>query len=94
MHDGDTLFFQQRRGKVLVVGDGLARRAGFADGTGAARIDVERAFRLRTAQAVRLVQHRHDEIAPLDELGVVLGDEVLRTIQRLDGRRLRDRGWV
>ena len=67
---------------------------GLADGAGAGRIDVEGAFRRRAVDAVGLVEHRHHEVAPLLEDLVVLGDEVLRPVQRLDRRPLRDRRRV
>ena len=55
------------------------------------RIDVERALRPRAVQALGLVQHRHDQVAALLEHRGVLGDEVLRPVQRRHRRRLADR---
>ena len=57
----------------------------------AGREDVERAFRARAFQALRLVQHGDDEVAALLEDLAARRDEVLRAVERLDRRPLRDR---
>ena len=69
--------------------------ARLADRAGARRIDVERALRLRAMQPVGLVEHADDKVAPLLEHGVVLGDEILRPVERFDRGPLRDgvRDW-
>ena len=71
LHDGDAFVLQQFGDEVLVIGDHLARRRGLADGAGAGRIDVERAFRPRAVDALGLVEHRHHEVAALLEHLVV-----------------------
>ena len=91
---GHALLVQQRQHEVLVGVDLDALGRGLADQPLAGRIDVERALRLRALEALGLVQHRHHEIAPLHERLVVARDEVLRTVQRLHARPLRDRGRV
>ncbi len=65
-----------------------------ADEAGAGRVDVEGAFRPRAIEARHLVQRVDDEVAALLEEEVVLGDEVLRAVQRLDRRGLADRARV
>ncbi|MCY1296504.1 hypothetical protein D9M70_458930 [compost metagenome] len=92
MHDGNAFGFEQLGDEILVRLDDLARRRGLADQAGAGRVDVEGAFRRRARNALGLVQHRDDQIAAAFEDLLVLGDEVLRAVQRLDGRPLRDRG--
>src|SRR5262245_44084092 len=77
LHDGDALGFQKLGDKVLVIAEHLAGRRLLADGAGAGRIDIERAFRTRTVDAVGLVQHGHHEVAALLEHLVVRRDEIL-----------------
>src|ERR1700730_2773783 len=91
LYHRDALGFQQLGDEVLVVADHLAGRRGLADGAGAERVDVERTVGLGTGQPLRLVEHADREVAPLLEHGVVLGDEVLRAVERLDRRPLRNR---
>ena len=91
VHDGDALRIQKLGDEILVVLDHLARRRFPADRARAGRIDIERAFRLRALQMLRLAEHRHDEIAPLLERLAAHGHEVLRPVQRLDRSPLRDR---
>ena len=57
----------------------------------AGRIDVEGALGRRALDALGLVEHRHDEVAATFEDLLVLGNEVLRAVERLDGRPLGDR---
>src|SRR5262249_19336000 len=94
LHHRDALGLQKLGDEVLVGRKLLAGRRGLAHRTGAGRIDVERAFRLRALEAVGLVEHRDAEVAALLEDRVVLGDEVLRAVERLDRRPLRYRDRV
>src|ERR1700753_1265652 len=94
LHHGDALVLQQLGDEILVVADHLAGRRGFADGSGAGRIDVERALRPRAFDPLGLVEHRDREIAPLLAHLVVRRNEILRAVERLDGSPLRDRGRV
>ena len=64
MNDGNAFGFQKLGDEVLVRLDDLARRRGLADQAGAGRVDVEGTFRRRAGNALSLVQHRNDEIAP------------------------------
>src|SRR5262245_60880115 len=64
LHDRDTLGLQQLGDKALVVLDQIARGRGLADGADAGGIDVERAVRPRTVDALRLIEHADHEIAP------------------------------
>src|SRR3954470_9777278 len=71
LHHRDAFGLQQLGDKILVIGEHLAGGRGLADGAGAGRIDVERAFRARTVDALGLVQHGHHEVAALLEHLVV-----------------------
>src|SRR6185437_6594648 len=88
LHHRDAFGFEKLGDEVLVGGELLTGRRGLAHGAGARRIDIERAFRLRAADAVGLIEHGDAEVAPLLEDLVVLLDEVLRAIEGLDGRPL------
>src|SRR5205823_15064320 len=90
----DALGLQELGDEVLVGLQLLARRRGTADRPRARGIDVERAVRLRTADAARLVQHGDHEIAALLEHLVVLRNEMLRAVERLDRGPLRDRARI
>ena len=54
-------------------------------------IDIEGTLGRRAGNALRLVEHRHDEIAPLLEHLVIPRDELLRPVEGLDRRPLGDR---
>src|SRR6478735_2352542 len=82
LHDGDTFVFQELGDEILVVADHPAGRRGLANGAGAGRVDIERAFGPRAYDAVGLIEHRHREVATLLEHLVVGRDEVLRTVER------------
>ncbi|MNT78088.1 hypothetical protein D3C72_2172880 [compost metagenome] len=90
MHHSHALGFQQFADEILVRFHDLARRRGLADQAGAGRIDVEGAFRRRACDSLGLVQHRHHEVTATFEDLLVLGDEVLRAVERLDGGPLCD----
>src|SRR5262249_19327567 len=85
------LGFQKLGHEILVGEDLLAGWRRLADGTKAGGIDVERSLRLRAVEALGLVEHGNAEIAALLEDLVVLGNEVLGTVERLDRRPLRCR---
>src|ERR1043166_9530043 len=94
LHHRAALGVQQLGHEVLVSRKRLARRRGPADRAGAGWIDIERALRPRAFEALRLVEHRDAEVAPLLEDRIVLRDEILRPVERLDGGPLRNRGRV
>src|SRR3984957_21033783 len=80
LHHRDAFGLQQLADEILVIGDHLAGRRSLADGAGAGRVDIERALRPRTIDALGLVEHPHHQIAPLLERLVVHRDEILRTV--------------
>src|SRR5262249_13953020 len=80
LHHRDAFSVQKLSDEILVGLDGVARRGSLAHGAGAGRIDVERALRLRTLDALRLVEHGNAEVAAFLEDLVVLRDEVLRPV--------------
>src|SRR5262249_19834223 len=90
LHHRDAFRLQELGDEVLVAGERLAARRLAPHGAGARRVHVERAVRLRALDAVGLVEHGDHEVAPLLEDGVVLRDEVLRPVERLDRGPLRD----
>ena len=94
LHHRHALGLQQLGDEVLVGHELVSARRRPADGAGTGRIDVERALRLRALDAARLVEHRDAQVAALLEDRVVLGDEVLRPVERLDRRPLRHRSRV
>src|SRR5262245_46654882 len=94
LHHRHDLGLQQLGDEVLVGDELMAARRGPAHGAGARRVDIERALGLGALDAARLIEHRDAEVAPLLEDSVVLGDEVLRSVERLDRRPLRHRRWV
>src|SRR4029077_4635695 len=94
LHHGDALGLQQFGDEIIVGRELFAGRRGLADGAGARRINIKSAFRLRALDAAGLIEHRDAQIAPLLEDLVVLGDEVLWPIERLDRRPLRHRRRV
>src|SRR5262249_35516721 len=90
----DAFGGEELRDEILVDRNLLPRRRGLADRALAERKDVEGALGLRASDAFRLVEHRDDEIAAFLERLVVLRDEVLRPLERLDPGPLRDRRRV
>src|SRR6266851_8026746 len=94
LHHRDAFRFQELGDEILVGLERLAGRRLLADRAGAGRKHVERALRLRADDALRVVEHGDAEVAPLLEDPVVLRDEVLRPVERLDRGPLRDRGRV
>src|SRR5205814_3241901 len=94
MHDRDALGFEQIAREILVAGDHRALRRPLPESSSAVRIDVERALRPRAVETGHLVQQLDYEIAPLLEHLGVLRDEILRSRECLDRRRLADRTGV
>src|SRR5262245_9954760 len=91
LDDGDAFGFEQFGDEVLVGLDLLAGWRGLADSPGAERVDVERAIRLGAVEPFCLVEHADREITPRLEHRVVLGDEILGPVERLDRRPLGNR---
>src|SRR6516164_10608805 len=94
LHYRHALGLQQLGDEVLVGDELVSGRRRSADGAGAGRIDVERALGLGALDAARLIEHRDAEVAALLEDRIVLVDEVLRPVERLDRRPLRHRRRV
>src|SRR5215471_758556 len=79
LDDRDAFGLQQLSHEVLVGLEQLAAWRRLAHGSRTGRIHVERALRLRTMDALCLVQHRDAEVTALLEDLVVLRNEVLRS---------------
>ena len=90
VHGGHALAFEQSGHEILIGIDHLPVFRLFADQRRTGRIDIKRAFGHRAFQTGRLIEHGDDEIPPSLEHLAALADEILRTIQRLDCRPLRD----
>src|SRR5579885_2883389 len=84
LHHRHAFRLQQLRDEIRVVCEFAARGRGLADGAGTGWINIEGTLRHRAFDALRLVEHRHDEVTPLLEDTIVPGDEILRTVERLD----------
>src|SRR5262249_16181726 len=91
LHHRHAFRLQQLADEILVGDELMTGRRSSADGTGTRRIDVKRALGLRAMDAAWLVEHRYAKVASLSEDGVVLGDEILWSVERLDRRPLRHR---
>src|SRR5215471_16539953 len=74
LHHGDSLGLEKFGDEILVGRELLAGRRHLTNATAARRVDVEGAFRLWAAYAIRLVEHGDAKVAALLEDLVMLAD--------------------